>query len=397
MTKFYNNLSKIFFFIFFLFLFLLTPSKQVFAEPFVGDKLEKFLFENTITYERGGYQIKISFYDNKTYLFEVYVGPGRSQSHRGDWSFVNSKKAVYLPQSITDRNQYLLGAEVPIGFIEFDNKFIHFKERDNSKGGDKIEYNSFNRLIEQQRQAEIRRQEEIKKEQDRIKAEQLKKEVEAKAAIVKKQAEERAAIAKREATIAKKEAEEQQARLEKEQQEKDRREAILNGIRLIAILSVITGLSFYLYKFKKNKIKQLFSKLNQLFLKLWNARWGGNNWPIGRYVSIFLIIIIVAYSYEKLSYLTSKELNPRDRMNVRNAAACLGAIKYYEVDMGVEVTKRSRAMIAPARANATVVLKVYEDYRDVHLLKQEGEDIGYELNNAQRIVLIIECGKKITE
>ena len=41
MTKFYNKLLKNSFFIFYLSLF--TPSKQLFAEPFARDKLEKFL------------------------------------------------------------------------------------------------------------------------------------------------------------------------------------------------------------------------------------------------------------------------------------------------------------------------------------------------------------------
>ena len=83
MTKFYNKLSKIFFFIFFL--FLLTPSKRLFAETFVGDKLEKFLFENTITYEPDGYKIKLNFYNDQTYKFEVL---DRGE-HRGNWNFVN--------------------------------------------------------------------------------------------------------------------------------------------------------------------------------------------------------------------------------------------------------------------------------------------------------------------
>lgn len=248
MTKFYNKLSKIFFFIFFL--FLLTPSKQLFAEPFAGDKLEKFLFENTITYEPDGFKIKLNFYNDQTYKFEVF-GYGE---HRGNWNFVNSKKAVYLPLSITPAKQYILGAQVPEGVIEFDDKIIIFKGTDKSKRSDKWEYSSFNRIIEQQRQDEIKRQEEIKKEQNRIKAEQLKKEAEAKAAIAKKQTEERAAIAK-------KEAEEQQARFEKEQQEAATRKTILNGIKLIAIFSIITGLSFYLYKFQKNKINQFNKKI----------------------------------------------------------------------------------------------------------------------------------------
>ena len=71
--------------------------------------------------------------------------------------------------------------------------------------------------------------------------------------------------------------EEQQARFKKQQQEAATQEAIINGIKLIAILSVITGLFFYLYKFQKNNTKEFFSKLKQLFLKLWNKKWGKDN------------------------------------------------------------------------------------------------------------------------
>lgn len=269
MTKFYNKLSKIFFFIFF---FLLAPSKQLFAETIIGAKLEKFIIENTISYvEPNGHYIKIKFDDNpKLYTFEVYYSQRSEQkiaTHRDSWNFVNSKTAVYLGESKAPNNDLILSNVT----FQIDDKFINFTKESIRW---QAQYSFVNREIEWQKQAEIRKQEEIKKEQDRIKAEQLKKEAEAKAAIVKKQAEERAATAK-------KEAEERYARLEKEAQEKDRREAIINGIKLIAILSVITGLSFYLYKFQKKKIKQLFSM------------------PIVRNVSIFLIIFLVILLYPK--------------------------------------------------------------------------------------------------
>ena len=269
MTKFYNKLSKIFFFIFF---FLLAPSKQLFAETIIGAKLEKFIIENTISYvEPNGHYIKIKFDDNpKLYTFEVYYSQRSEQkisTHRDSWNFVNSKTAVYLGESKAPNNDLILSNVT----FQIDDKFINFTKESIRW---QAQYSFVNREIEWQKQAEIRKQEEIKKEQDRIKAEQLKKEAEAKAAVVKKQAEERAATAK-------KEAEERYARLEKEAQEKDRREAIINGIKLIAILSVITGLSFYLYKFQKNKIKQLFSM------------------PIVRNVSIFLIIFLAILLYPK--------------------------------------------------------------------------------------------------
>lgn len=249
MTKFYNKLSKILFFIFF---FLLAPSKQLFAETIIGAKLEKFIIENTISYvSPNGHYIKIKFDDNpKLYTFEIYYSQ-RSEhkiaTHRDSWNFVNSKTAVYLGESKTPNDSSIYSNVT----FQIDDKFINFTKESIRW---QAQYSFVNREIEWQKQVEIRRQEEIKKEQDRIKAEQLKKEAEAKAAIVKKQAEERAATAK-------KEAEERYARLEKEEQESARREAIINGIKLIAILSVITGLSFYLYKFQKNKIMQLYSKL----------------------------------------------------------------------------------------------------------------------------------------
>jgi hypothetical protein len=250
MTKFYNKLSKTFFFI--LFFFLLTPSKQLFAETIIGAKLEKFIIENTISYvEQNGYYIKIKFDDNpKLYTFEVYRSQRSEQkvaTHRDSWNFVNSKTAVYLGESKAPNDDLILSNVT----FQIDDKFINFT-KESIKW--QAQYSFVNREIEWQKQAEIRRQEEIKKEQDRIKAEQLKKEAEAKAAIVKKQAEERAATAK-------KEAEERYARLEKEAQEKDRREAIINGIKLVALFTFIASVFFYLYKFQKDKIMQLYSKL----------------------------------------------------------------------------------------------------------------------------------------
>jgi hypothetical protein len=271
-TKLCNNLSKIIFFIFFL--FILTPSKQLFAESFVGVKLEKFILENKISYaDPSGYYVKITFDDNpKLYTYEVYYSQRSEQkvaTHRDSWNFVNSKTAVYLGESKTPNDSSILSN----GTFQIDDKFINF-----TKGSIRwqAQYSFVNREIEWQKQAEIRRQEEIKKEQDRIKAEQQKKEAEAKAAIAKKQAEERAAIAK-------KEYEEQQARFKKQQQEAATQEALINGIKLIAILFVITGLFFYLYKFQKNNTKEFFSKLKQLFLKIWNKRWGKDDfYPIGK-------------------------------------------------------------------------------------------------------------------
>jgi flagellar biosynthesis GTPase FlhF len=168
-------------------------------------------------------------------------------THRDSWNFVNSKTAVYLGESKTPNDGLILSNVT----FQIDDKFINFT-KESSRW--QAQYSFVNRESEWQKQVEIRRQEEIKKEQDRIKAEQLKKEAEAKAAIVKKQAEERAATAK-------KDAEEQQARLEKEAQEKDRREAIINGIKLVALFTFIAAIFFYLYKFQKDKIMQLYSKL----------------------------------------------------------------------------------------------------------------------------------------
>jgi len=250
-TKFYNKLSKI---TFFIFLFLFTPSKQLFAETITGDKLEKFIIENTIIYQNhDGYILQISFDDNpKTFRVEAYnsLRGKKLGTYRGSWNFVNSKTAVFLPEPIKPPDQFIFPAAIPTGTFQLDNKFITFK----GPNAWQVQYSVFNTAAEYQKQAEIRRQEEIKKEQDRIKAEQLKKEAETKAAFAKKQADELAAIAKKAAE------EERQARL-KQQQEAERREAIINGFKLVALFTFIAAVFFYLYKFQKNNIIQLYSKL----------------------------------------------------------------------------------------------------------------------------------------
>ena len=251
MTKFYNKLSKI---TFFIFLFLFTPSKQLFAETITGDKLEKFIIENTIIYQNhDGYILQISFDDNpKTFRVEAYnsLRGKKLGTYRGSWNFVNSKTAVFLPEPIKPPDQFIFPAAIPTGTFQLDNKFITFK----GPNAWQVQYSVFNTAAEYQKQAEIRRQEEIKKEQDRIKAEQLKKEAETKAAFAKKQADELAAIAKKAAE------EERQARL-KQQQEAERREAIINGFKLVALFTFIAAVFFYLYKFQKDNIMQLYSKL----------------------------------------------------------------------------------------------------------------------------------------
>lgn len=257
MNKYFRWLNFIinyqkFYFLFFFFFFLLAPSKQLFAETKIGEKLEKFIIENTISYvSPNGHYIKIKFDDNpKLYTFEIYYSQRSEQkiaTHRDSWNFVNSKTAIYLNESKTPNDSSIYSNVT----FQIDDKFINFTKESIRW---QAQYSFVNREIEWQKQVEIRRQEEIKKEQDRIKAEQLKKEAEAKAAIVKKQAEERAATAK-------KEAEERYARLEKEEQESARREAIINGIKLVALFTFIAAVFFYLYKFQKDKIMQLYSKL----------------------------------------------------------------------------------------------------------------------------------------
>jgi hypothetical protein len=280
MTKFYNKLSKIIFFS--LFFFLLTQSKQVFAEPLVGEKLEKFLFENTITYEDGGgYKIKLNFYDNQTFSFEVL----NFGIYRGNWNFVNSKKGIYLPLSITPMQQYQLGADVPQGIIEFDNKFIIFKGTDGWRRSDKLEYSSFNRLIEQQRQAEIKRkaeiqqieikkQAEIKKEQDRIRVEQLKI----------KQEEEKRRLEEEKEIIRKKEAEEE-AKLKREKFWKD-------TFFFIIVSASIVGSYYYINRFHKEKIIIYKNRTITKLKNIWSSKWG-------KVLVIFFGLLILSNLFSK--------------------------------------------------------------------------------------------------
>ena len=230
---------------------LTTFNTNILAQNIIsGEKLEKFLFENTITYNDVGYQIQISFYNNQTFKFEVF-GFGE---HRGTWIFENSKKAVYLRLFITPEKEYILGAKVPEGVIEFDDKFIIFKGTDEWKRSDKREYSSFNRIIEQERQAEIKkkaeiqqaekqaeikRQAEIKKEQERIKSEQIKKE-----------SEERL-----------KKSEEERIKRENEERIRQEKEQIYNNILSLIGIAIVLSFIYYIIKFRKD-LSKIFNSVN---------------------------------------------------------------------------------------------------------------------------------------
>jgi hypothetical protein len=236
-----------------------------------GEKLEKLLTENhIIIYDFFGplrNNIELNFNANKTYKLNGVFPISAISIHpsSGNWEIVGFGNSSVRLTDIQNQNQYsdkkasfqlLFGDD---GNIYNLNQKLYSYRLENKK--ERIENNA--RRIEEERIAEElrlkkieeeKRQLAIKREQERIKAEQIKKEEERKRLEL--------------AEWAKKEEEERIKRENEERIKLEREELFKNILKYSLILIgiiVLTGVIYYLNKFHKDKVKNLFLNLKNYF------------------------------------------------------------------------------------------------------------------------------------
>ena len=239
-----------------------------------GEKLEKLLTENhIIIYDffgplRNNDNIEINFdAGSKTYSLKGSFPLQQNIIHprSGTWEIVGFGKSIVRLDDIQNQNQYTnQNARIQLFFGDDGNIYninqkLYSYRLENKK--ERIENNA--RKIEEERKAEElrlkkieeeKRQLAIKREQERIKAVQIKKEEERKRLEL--------------AEWAKKEEEERIKRENEERIKLEREERFQNILKYSLILIgiiILTGVIYYLNKFHKNKVKNLFLNLKNYF------------------------------------------------------------------------------------------------------------------------------------
>ena len=230
-----------------------------------GEKLEKLLTENyIIIYDFFGQlrnNVELNFdAGSKTYSVNGFFPshPNAVHPRSGTWEIVGFGKSSVRLDDIQNQNQYTnQNARIQLLFGDdgniYDlNRKLYSYRLENKK--ERIENNA--RKIEEERKAEElrlkkieeeKRQLAIKREQERIKAEQIKKDEEKKVLelqeYLKKQEEERI----------------------KRQNEEKIKEKLYYIILFLIGITILTGVIYYINKFHKNKAKVLFLNLQNTF------------------------------------------------------------------------------------------------------------------------------------
>jgi hypothetical protein len=259
-----------------------------------GEKLQKLLTENHIII----YNFLCPLRNNVELNFDAsrktYVRDGFFQCRDGDipdknfihpssgtWKLVDSEKDVIQLDDIQNkytnqvtRIQLLFGDDGNI--YNLNNKLYSYR-LENKK--ERIENNARRIEAEELKLKKIeeeKRQLAIKREQEKIRAEQLKI----------KQDEEKRRIEEEREIIRKKEAEEE-AKLKREKFWKD-------ALFFIIVSASIVGSYYYINRFYKEKIVIYKNQIVTKLKNIWNYKSEGHNWPIGKYLSVFLIVFLLS-------------------------------------------------------------------------------------------------------
>lgn len=236
-----------------------------------GEKLEKLLLENhIIIYDHYGplrNEIELNFNSNKTYTLNGTFPITSRAIHpsSGTWELVglgNSYVRLNDNQNINQysnnkaRFQFLFGEDGNI--YDGSEKIYSYRlENKNEKINRQTQIAEEKRVAEELRLKKIEEEKRllaIKREQERIKAEQIKKEEEKKILEL--------------AELAKKEEEERIKRESEEKIKLEREELFQNTLKYSLILIgiiILTGVIYFLNKFHKDKVKNLFLNSKNYF------------------------------------------------------------------------------------------------------------------------------------
>ena len=258
-----------------------------------GEKLQKLLTENHIIIYyftcplRNNVELNFDA-GSKTYardgFFECrdrYI-PAENFIHpsSGTWELVDAEKDVVqlddTPRKYdkVTRIQLLFGDDGNI--YNLNNKLYSYRLENKKQ---RIENNARRIEAEELKLKKIeeeKRQLVIKREQEKIRAEQLKI----------KQDEKKRRLEEEKEIIRKKEAEEE-AKLKREKFWKD-------TFFFIIVSASIVGIYYYINRFHKEKIVIYKNQIVTKLKNIWSYKWGKNNWPIGKYLSVFLIVFLLS-------------------------------------------------------------------------------------------------------
>jgi hypothetical protein len=220
-----------------------------------GEKLEKLLTENHIIIYNvfvGGNGFELNFKTDKTYTSNSVPSYYSNYTHpsSGTWEIVGFGKSSVILND-TKRIQLLFGDD---GNIYDLNQKLYSYRLENKK--ERIENNA--RKIEEERKAEElrlkkieeeKRQLAIKREQERIKTEQIKKEQER----------------------IKLEFDGWVKKNEEERIKKQKEEQLYNNILFLIGIAIALAIIYYVNKFHKDKVINLYLKLKKSLSKIFNS------------------------------------------------------------------------------------------------------------------------------